>query len=163
MERFTISLEEDLARDFDRLIAEKGYGNRSEALRDLIRGFLERSREEGEASPDCVANLSYVFNHHQRDLAERLTELGHQHHDLALATLHTHLDHENCLESAMLRGPTAAVRAYAETLMAETGVRHGVLNLIAVEAHEGHHSHGYLPLGKAKGQGHGHLHLKPKS
>ncbi len=159
MERFTISLDEDLARDFDRLIGEKGYGNRSEALRDLIRAYLEQARQAGEASPDCVANLSYVFNHHQRDLAERLTELGHRHHDLALATLHTHLDHENCLESAMLRGPTAAVRAYAETLMAQTGVRHGMLNLIAVEAQEGHHQHGYVP----RGQGHGHLHLKPKT
>ncbi|MDD5295465.1 MAG: nickel-responsive transcriptional regulator NikR [Rhodocyclaceae bacterium] len=159
MERLTISLDADLARDFDRVIAEKGYGNRSEALRDLIRAFLERSRQADESSPDCVANLSYVFNHHQRDLAERLTALGHRHHDLALATLHTHLDHEHCLESAMLRGPTAAVRAYAESLMAETGVRHGMLNLIAVEAREDRHSHGYVP----RGLGHGHLHLKPKT
>ena len=82
MERFTISLDEDLARDFDRLIAARGYSNRSEAVRDILRGQLEGHRQETEQAPHCVANLSYVYNHHERELAERLTGLQHDHHDL---------------------------------------------------------------------------------
>ena len=159
MERFTISLDDDLAREFDRLIGVQGYQNRSEAVRDLIRGFLEKARLAQAASADCVANLSYVYNHHERDLAERLVSLSHAHHDLAVATLHAHLDHDNCLESSILRGPTTAVRAFSQALMAERGVRHGMLNLISVEARQGSHSHGYTPRGK----GQSHLHLKPKS
>lgn len=164
MERFTISLDSQLAADFDRLIAARGYGNRSEAVRDLVRALLERERaaqsESGHENGYCVANLSYVFNHHERDLAERLTELQHGQHDLTVATLHVHLDHENCLESVMLRGPARAVRAFADALIAERGVRHGMVNLVAVDVDAGHdHQHGYVPRGKAKT----HLHLKPKT
>jgi CopG family transcriptional regulator, nickel-responsive regulator len=157
MQRFTISLDDDLARAFDRLIAERGYGNRSEAVRDLLRGQLEAARpaEGGH----CVANLSYVYNHHERDLAERLTALQHGHHDLTVATMHAHLDHDNCLESVILKGPTAQVRAFAEALTAERGVRHGSLNVVAVEVVDSRHSHGYAPRGQAAS----HLHLKPKS
>lgn len=159
MERFTISMDDQLAADFDRLIAQRGYQNRSEAVRDLVRSLLERERTADEAG-DCVANLSYVFNHHQRDLAERLTELQHGQHDLTMATMHVHLDHENCLESVMLRGPVQAVRAFADALIAERGVRHGMVNLIGVEMDAGHdHQHGYVPRGPQRG----HVHLKPKT
>jgi CopG family nickel-responsive transcriptional regulator len=158
LERFTISIDEDLARAFDALIAERGYRNRSEAIRDLLRNHLEDARQGGEGG-HCVANLSYVYNHHQRDLAERLTEIQHGHHDLTVATLHAHLDHDNCLESVILKGPTAAVRAFAESLIAERGVRHGSLNVVSVEVDHGRHHHGYRP----KGQAHAHLHLKPRS
>jgi CopG family nickel-responsive transcriptional regulator len=107
-----------------------------------------------------VANLSYVYNHHERDLAERLTALQHGQHDLTVATMHAHLDHENCLESVVLRGPTAAVRSFADALIAERGVRHGQINLIDVEVDAGRaHGHGYRPAGS----GHGHVHLKPKT
>ena len=133
MERITDSLDNELAAEFDRLIAARGYKNRSEAVRDLLRSHLEAARHgEGEAG-HCVANLSYVYNHHERDLAERLTVLQHGQHDLTVATLHAHLDHENCLESVILRGATPAVRAFADALIAERGVRHGQLNLVAVE------------------------------
>ena len=160
MERITISLGQDLAAEFDRLIAERGYRNRSEAVRDLLRAHLEQARQERGGATHCVASLSYVYNHHERDLAERLTALQHEQHDLAVATLHAHLDHENCLESVILRGPTAAVRSFADALVAERGVRHGQLNLIDVEldAGRGHH-HGYKPAGRS----HGHVHLKPKT
>ena len=123
MERITISLDAELAAEFDRLIAERGYRNRSEAVRDVLRAHLEQARRQrGEAS-HCVASLSYVFNHHERDLAERLTALQHGQHDLTVATLHVHLDHENCLESIILRGPTAAVRSFSDALIAERGVQ----------------------------------------
>ena len=158
MERFTISLDEDLAREFDKLIARRGYRNRSEAVRDLLRSQLESARDPAAAGEYCVANLSYVYNHHERDLAERLTELQHGHHDLTVATLHAHLDHENCIESVILKGPTQAVRAFADALSAESGVRHGNLNVVSVEVDQGRHSHGYAPRHPATG----HLHLKPK-
>jgi len=106
MERFTISLDESLARQFDELISARGYSNRSEAVRDLIRGAIQ-----------------------------------HDHHDLTVAAMHVHLDHENCLETVILRGKTDAVVRFSERLMAESGVRHGQFNLIAVEpAHR--HAHG---------------------
>ncbi len=152
MERFTISLDESLARQFDDLIADRGYGNRSEAVRDLIRGAIESDRQRGAPTGHCVANLSYVFNHHERDLAERLTGLQHEHHDLTVAALHSHLDHENCLESVILKGLTADVRRFADAMMAERGVRHGKLNLIALEA-EQHHAH--------DGHGAPHVHYRP--
>lgn len=159
MERFTISIDEDLARAFDALIAERGYRNRSEAIRDLLRGHLESARQSGAAGDYCVANLSYVYNHHERDLAERLTELQHGHHDLTVATLHAHLDHDNCLESVILKGPTRSVREFADALIAERGVRHGSLNVVSVEVDQGTHSHGYTPRGKATS----HQHLKPRT
>lgn len=161
MERFTISLDGDLAREFDALIAERGYSNRSEAVRDLLRAQLEQWRQAQDAqnaAAHCVANLSYVYNHHERELAERLMAIQHDHHDLMVSTLHAHLDHENCIESAILRGPTEAVRRFAGQLMAERGVRHGQLNLVAVELGQ-RHDHGYKPRGH--GRSHHHVHLKP--
>jgi CopG family nickel-responsive transcriptional regulator len=71
-----------------------------------------------------------VYNHHERTLAERLIQIQHDHHDLAASTMHTHLDHENCIESVILKRPTADVRTFANTLMAERGIRRGQLNLI---------------------------------
>lgn len=159
MERFTISIDDDLAQEFDALIARRGYSNRSEAIRDLLRSHLESARLAGESGSYCVANLSYVYNHHERDLAERLTELQHGHHDLTVATMHAHLDHDNCLESVILKGPMQQVRAFADALVAERGVRHGQVNLVSVEVDQGRHSHGYAPRGKAVP----HLHLKPRS
>lgn len=151
MQRVTISLDDDLATAFDRLIARRGYGNRSEAVRDLIRERLDLEAQERAPRGHCVASLSYVYNHHARDLAERLAERQHARHDLVVATLHVHLDHDNCLESTVLQGPVAAVRALAAGLTAEPGVRHGHLNLVAVE-HGDRHAHG----------GHGHRHMKPR-
>jgi CopG family nickel-responsive transcriptional regulator len=160
MERFTVSLEAELAGAFDRLIAERGYRNRSEAVRDLLRSALEGAHRDTAAGGHSVANLSYVYNHHERDLAERLTELQHGQHDLTVATMHAHLDHENCLESVILRGATPAVRAFADALIAERGVRHGLLNLIAVDVDGGHdHQHGYVPRGRVRT----HVHMKPKT
>lgn len=152
MERFTISLDESLARQFDELIAARGYSHRSEAVRDLIRGALESDRRRDPPSGHCVANLSYIYNHHERELAERLTGLQHDHHDLTVAAMHSHLDHENCLESVILRGLTVEVRQFADALMAERGVRHGQLNVIALEE-EHHHAHGE--------HGTDHVHYRP--
>lgn len=143
MQRFTISLDDHLAHVFDGWIAERGYDNRSEAVRDLLRAELERQRQVRGDAANCVASLSYVYNHHQRNLAERMTVLQHAHHPVHVATMHVHLDHENCLETVVLRGATAAVQAFAAAACAERGVRHGSLNLISTQVHSHPaHAHG---------------------
>ena len=159
MERFTISLDDELAREFDKLIAARGYSNRSEAVRDLLRGQFEKERQVRQDAPFCVANLSYVFNHHERELAERLTGMQHHHHDLTVASMHAHLDHDSCIESVILKGPTTSVRSFADALTAERGVRHGQLNLISGDVDQGRHTHGAVTGAKVKR----HIHFRPKT
>jgi CopG family nickel-responsive transcriptional regulator len=133
MRRLTISVDDDLADTFDRLVKEKGYGNRSEAFRDLVRTALGSAGiQEGKAK-HCVGALSYVYNHHERQLASRLTSAQHDHHDMVVSTMHAHLDHENCLETVILRGQTEAVIRFAESVMAQSGVRHGTFHPIPIE------------------------------
>jgi CopG family nickel-responsive transcriptional regulator len=142
MERITISLDESLAQEFDALIRARGYANRSEAVRDMLRRELEAARLAREDAPHCVASLSYVYNHHERRLAERLTDLQHHAHDLVVSSMHVHLDHDHCLETLFLRGDTRAVRGIAEQISAERGVRHAGLNLVSVETEAVlHHVH----------------------
>jgi CopG family nickel-responsive transcriptional regulator len=154
MQRFTISLQDELAHAFDEFIASRGYANRSEAVRDLIRARLEATRAGGGGH--CVASLSYVYNHDERELTERLAARQHAQHDLTVASMHVHLDHENCLETVVLKGPTAAVEALAAGLTAEPGVRHGALNVVTVDRRE-RHSHAPFAAGREP-----HLHLKPR-
>jgi CopG family transcriptional regulator, nickel-responsive regulator len=137
-ERFTISLEVPLAKQFDTYIRAKGYTNRSEAVRDFIRQRLDEQQLASGEGGHCVAALSYVYDHHELDLAARLTRAQHEHHDLILATQHVHLDHDTCLETAMLRGPVRAVRAFAEGVIASRGVRHGNLHIIAAKLTPSH-------------------------
>ena len=101
MERITMSMDEALARDFDQLIKDRGYTSRSEAMRDLLRREIEAHRHARDARSHCVANLSYIYNHHERKLSELLMESQHRHHDLVVSTLHVHLDHEHCLETVV--------------------------------------------------------------
>jgi CopG family nickel-responsive transcriptional regulator len=150
MDRFTISLDENLATAFDALIKERGYSTRSEAVRDILRKHLQQNAEQRDSRGACVANLSYVYNHHERELAERLTSIQHAHHELTVATMHAHLDHEQCLETVMLKGSVKRVREFADEIIAERGVRHGVLNLVNVELGAAHTHDGTT-----------HRHLKP--
>ena len=156
MERITMSIDERLAKEFDALIAKRGYTSRSEAMRDLLRREVEANRVAYEARSYCVANLSYIYNHHERELAERLTGTQHEHHDLVVSAMHVHLDHDHCLESVILKGPTAAVRAFASRIVAERGVRHGHVNLVTVETGDAH-------SGLAAHHHRGHMHLIPRS
>lgn len=150
MDRFTISLDEDLATAFDELIKERGYATRSEAVRDLLRKQLQDRSERRNASGFCVGNLSYVYSHHERELAERLATLQHAHHDLTVSTTRAYLDHDQCLETVILKGTAMSVRRFADEIIAERGVRHGQLNVVRVE------------LGKAHShRGTSHRHLKP--
>jgi CopG family transcriptional regulator, nickel-responsive regulator len=149
MRRLTISIDDDLADTFDRLMKEKGYQSRSEAFRDLLRGELRKDSMDQGSAPHCVAALSYVYNHHERQLAARLAKLQHDQHDVTVSTMHAHLDHDNCIETMILRGHTCDVVHFAQALIAEKGVRHGKLNIIPVES-------------EANGRAdHHHVHLRP--
>jgi CopG family nickel-responsive transcriptional regulator len=158
MQRITITVDDDLLEQFDALIQQRGYSNRSEAFRDLLRDRLERERFETVSAPTCVGCLTYIFDHSERELPRRLVEAQHAHHDLSISTLHLHLDHENCLEAAILRGRTDDVTAFAGAVTAQRGVRHGHLWLVPVDLRVDSHEHGPghpsdLP----------HVHSRPKT
>lgn len=151
MERITISVSDDFAAELSAFVERNGYANRSEAIRDLARVGLDRAHAEEQASGQCVATLSYVYDHHARDLPRRLTETHHQRHDLEVATLHVHLDHDNCLEVAVLRGEVEAVRATAKAVVTERGVRHGSITMVPATIAEEGHAH-------SAGSAHSHTH-----
>lgn len=152
MERFTVSLSDALATEFDQWIAARGYSNRSEAFRDLLRHALKEQQLADDSALYSVATLSYVYNHHERNLAERLTQIQHDAHEVVVSSMHVHLDHDDCLETLFLRGLTARIRLLAETLSAETAVRHAALNLVPLALkplqagqlqHHGLHGHSH--------------------
>jgi len=124
--RFGISIDDRLLGRFDNLIADKGYVNRSEAIRDLIRNALveeEWAREDEEA----VGTVSLVFDHHTRDLADKLTEHQHSHHQEIVSALHVHLDAHHCLEVVVLKGKSGDIKRLADELIGTKGVKHGKL------------------------------------
>jgi CopG family nickel-responsive transcriptional regulator len=131
MQRLTISIDDDLADDFEALIQARQYGNRSEAFRDLVRRELGQERLSLDPRRLCVATLSYLYDHHDRTVVGRLMDLQHQHHGLTLSATHVHLDHDNCLETLILRGPADKVSALAHAILAERGVRDGAVHLMA--------------------------------
>jgi CopG family nickel-responsive transcriptional regulator len=122
--RISISLETALLEAFDGLLVGKGYETRSEAVRDLIRERL--IKEEGSnAAGEQVAVVTLVYDHHARELAARLIDKQHHHHDLVVSSLHVHLGERHCLEVSVLRGPAAKVRHLGDELLATKGVLHG--------------------------------------
>ena len=131
MLRVTVSLDENTATAFDALAAAQGYASRSEAVRDLVRRAVDSRRLAASGDGTCVANLSYVYDHHARSLAGRLVALQHRHHALVIATTHVHLDHQTCLESTLLKGRIDDVRSLADGIQAERGVRYGAINLVS--------------------------------
>ena len=158
MQRITLSIDDDLAQSLDDHMKKHRYASRSEALRDILREA--RAREQMEESQTvkendrfCVATLSYVYDHATRDLGRRLTQAQHRHHDLQVATMHVHLDHESCLEVAVLRGPVASVRELARETTSQRGVRYGQLHLLPATLKQGHHAHGHSK------HGHDHIHV----
>lgn len=123
--RFGVSIDERLLQRFDRLIHEKGWGNRSEALRDLIRDRLVE--QDWQDNREVVGTITLVYDHHVRELPERLTELQHDHHESVLSSMHVHLDHHNCLEVIVVRGAAASISDLASHLIGARGVKHGKL------------------------------------
>ena len=153
-ERFTVSVEPGLAQDFDAFMKRKGYSNRSEAVRDLIRGALATERLDPDQDGACVGVLSYMYDHHERELSKRLTQAHHAHYNLTVTTLHMHLDHDLCVESVLLRGKASDVQAFAESVVARPGIRHGRLHRIPLE----HAPEERPATGPHHGHGHGHEH-----
>ncbi len=125
--RFGVSINEDLLERFDRLILVKGYNNRSEAIRDLIRNQLVEL--EWEKEEEVAGTVTLVYDHHVKGLNEQLIELQHGYHHLILSTMHFHLDHHNCLEVLAVKGIAGEVRSIAERLISVKGVKHGRLTI----------------------------------
>ncbi|PDO89200.1 nickel-responsive transcriptional regulator NikR [Kosakonia pseudosacchari] len=132
MQRVTITLDDDLLDTLDNLSARRGYNNRSEALRDILRGALAQESVQDNEQPG-YAVLSYVYEHEKRDLASRIVATQHHHHDLSVATLHVHISHDDCLEIAVLKGKMGDVQHFADDVIAQRGVRHGHLQCLAAE------------------------------
>lgn len=130
MQRITVTLDDETAGGLDAFMQARGYANRSEAMRDLLRGALRDAGTAQAPGAPCMAVVSYIYDHHQRDLGRRLMQAQHDHHTLGVATLHTHLDHDNCLEIVLLRGTAEAVGRFAQSIVSERGVRLGGVNLL---------------------------------
>jgi len=125
--RFGVSLERKLLERFDNLIKEKNYSNRSEAIRDLIREeFVKREWIEGD---DVAGAIVLIYDHHRKDLLNKITDIQHNYQNVIISTQHIHLDHDNCLEIIAVRGNPKEVRQLADTLKAIKGVKHGTLSM----------------------------------
>jgi CopG family nickel-responsive transcriptional regulator len=136
--RFGVAMEGSLLGDLDAIVQERGV-TRSEVLRDLVRAEVVRSRVA--RGVDAVATLTLVYDHHVRELTERLTELQHKLGDQVRSTLHIHLDESRCLEVIVLRGRSDELQLFADRLLATRGVTHGGLEIVADEPHAHPHDH----------------------
>ena len=131
--RIGVAIDSELLDKFDRHIGKRGYTNRSEAFRDLIRDELVQAASEAPATP-VVGTVTLVYDHHVRMLNEKLTEVQHESFHHILSTLHVHLDHDNCLEVVVIKGPADTVRKIADALISTKGVKHGRLTITSTGA-----------------------------
>lgn len=128
LSRFGVSVEEELLQNFDRLIGEQGYANRSEALRDLMRDALVKSRlEDAPQTGEVLGSLTLVYDHHANDLSEKMNQLQHEFFHFIVSVLHVHINHDDCMEVIVLRGELNQVRLLADKLLSLKGVKHGKL------------------------------------
>jgi CopG family nickel-responsive transcriptional regulator len=133
LSRIGVAIDSALLEKFDDLISRRGYTNRSEAFRDLIReALIEKTAERPESV--VVGTLTLVYDHHVRMLSDRLTGMQHDHFHNVLSTLHVHLDHDNCLEVLVLKGKAGAVQKIADALISTKGVKHGRLTITSTGA-----------------------------
>ena len=133
LSRIGVAIDSGLLERFDRLIGQRGYTNRSEAFRDLIRDELVQKSCESPES-EVVGTVTLVYDHHVRMLSDKLTDMQHQHHRNILSTLHVHLDHDNCLEVIVVKGKAKNVQKVADALISTRGVKHGRLTLTTTGA-----------------------------
>src|SRR3954454_17990973 len=128
LSRIGVAIDSDLLAQFDRLIEARGYSNRSEAFRDLIRDELVEKTWE---TPDSLVfgTVTLVYDHHVRMLGDKLTDLQHHHYENILSSMHVHLDHDNCLEVIIVRGKAGDVQHIADALISTKGVKHGRLTI----------------------------------
>jgi len=126
--RFGISVPASLARQLDHMVAQKGYDNRSLALADMVRAHLvEHQQQFGDK--EIAGTITLLYDHHKQHVQAVLTDIQHVHHDVIIATLHVHLDHDNCLEVLAVRGKAAVIKRIADELIAAKGVKHGKLTV----------------------------------
>lgn len=137
--RFGVSIDEQLLDSFDKLIEHKQYQTRSEAIRDLIRSTLVETRSANDDA-EMVGSVTLVYDHHVRDLSEKLTEQQHSHSSMIISSLHVHLDTHNCLEVLIVKGTAREIKQIADQLIGVKGVKHG--KLVMTSADEGLHDHG---------------------
>ncbi len=154
LSRFGVSVEDDLLESFDQLINDQGYGSRSEALRDLMRDSLVKSRlESSPEDAEVLGSLTLVYDHHATDLNHKMNELQHDHHDLVVSVLHVHVSHDDCMEVIVLRGAVKEIRALSDGLLSLKGVKHGRLFVtLATER---------IIAGQDISNGHTHSHKHP--
>jgi len=151
LSRIGIALDSDLLKRFDLSIGQRGYTNRSEAFRDLIR---DRLVTEQTASPEAtvVGTVTLIYDHHASGITEKLTDVQHENHELVVSTSHAHLDHDSCLEVLIVHGKSARVEQFADRLIGLKGVQHGRL-VMTVPTHSIDHSH-------ENGHEHKHKHIQ---
>jgi len=135
LSRIGVAIDSDLLGKFDELINQRGYTNRSEAFRDLIRDELVRKEWEHPDS-DVVGTVTLVYDHHVRMLSDKLMDLQHEHHHNVISTMHVHLDHDNCLEVLVVKGKADKVRRISDTLISTKGVKHGRLTIAGTGEHK---------------------------
>jgi CopG family nickel-responsive transcriptional regulator len=152
--RFGVAMDGDLLERFDRRIERRGYANRSEALRDLIRADLAEEHVKGGGLG--AATLTIVYDHHVRELTERLTEMQHDLGDAVVSTLHVHLDHDHCLEVIVMRGPAFELQEACDRIIATKGVEHGRVVITALPGKSGDGQKG----GGERVDAHAHRHGK---
>ena len=141
LSRIGIALDSDLLAKFDSFICQKGYTNRSEAFRDLIRDKLIGEQPSAPNAP-VVGTVTLIYDHQASGIGQKLTELQHAHHDLVVSTTHAHLDHDSCLEVIIVHGKANRVRQFADRLIGLKGVQHGRLVVTAPAKSLSHnHSH----------------------
>lgn len=150
MQRITISLDDPLGEALDSFLNSKGYLSRSEGVRDIVRDAMGRHNDDAGAHKHSVANLSYIYDRRVRRLASRLSEMQHAHHNLIASATSVPLDHSSSLESIMLHGATVKLREFADSVLAQRGVRSLLLNIIGVEPSDRHaHAHDHKHTGNA--------------
>ena len=141
--RFGVAMEQKLLDEFDALVATKGYANRSEALRDLVRRELDQAA--WRSGKPAVATITLIYDHHVRELTEKLTEIQHDFGDRIVSALHVHLDHDHCLEVIAARGPARELEALADRLTNTRGVTSGggVAAALPASTAKRRHKHGH--------------------
>ncbi len=128
LSRFGVSAEGELLQNFDRLIAAQGYSNRSEALRDLMRDALVKSKiEDAPETGEALGSVTLVYDHHANDLAEKMNSLQHEYFNFIVSVLHVHINHDDCMEVIVLRGEIKQIRSLADSILSLKGVKHGKL------------------------------------
>ncbi len=125
--RFGVSLEKTLLKKFDAVVRQRGWTNRSEAFRDLIR--QELIKREWQEDGEVAGAVTLVYDHHRKDLVNRITDIQHDHQTVVISTQHIHLDHDYCLEIIAVRGKPAGVQVLAERLRSIKGIKHGTLSM----------------------------------